>query len=390
MRRVLVFVGLIAVVAAGVVGVSGAGGAAGSVQTRWVIRDLGVGGEALAINNRGQVVGNLGHPHAAEAAFFWQNGKLSKLGGGYRYAIAINERGQVLVNFNVDGTASLWTPGGKPIPLSPAPGGCTSSMARALNERGQIVGWSGARNCEGLGMSLVWTAVLWTSGRLTSVFSGSRTEAVAINDADQVVVNTEGGRAYLWQRGKVTGLRGAGAAINSSGQIVGTVAPPGGGASAFLWQKGKMVLLGSPPGAATSGIGGVSRVGDMNFATWFPKSINDRGQVVGTSGFANGSCRPFLWQDGRMIDLGTLPGGKGCEQPVVNERGQIAGTIYRVKGKTTIERAYVWENGKMTDLGTLGGANSFAAAINDHGQIVGSSTTRAGQIHAVIWTPRSS
>jgi probable HAF family extracellular repeat protein len=48
--------------------------------------------------------------------------------------------------------------------------------------------------------------------------------------------------------------------------------------------------------------------------------------------------------------------------------------------------AFVWQNGKLTDLGTLGGRDSDTTGINDHGQIVGSSTTKKGRAHAVVWT----
>jgi probable HAF family extracellular repeat protein len=44
----------------------------------------------------------------------------------------------------------------------------------------------------------------------------------------------------------------------------------------------------------------------------------------------------------------------------------------------------------MTDLGTLGGKESHAIAINNHGQIVGYSTTKNGSKHAVLWTLKGS
>jgi probable HAF family extracellular repeat protein len=49
-------------------------------------------------------------------------------------------------------------------------------------------------------------------------------------------------------------------------------------------------------------------------------------------------------------------------------------------------RAFLWENGKMVDLGTLPGGNFSAAhAINDRGQVVGYSDT-ALEEHAVLWS----
>lgn len=43
----------------------------------------------------------------------------------------------------------------------------------------------------------------------------------------------------------------------------------------------------------------------------------------------------------------------------------------------------------MTSLGALPGAkNSEAVAINERNQIIGWSTTKTGNRHAVLWTPR--
>jgi probable HAF family extracellular repeat protein len=49
---------------------------------------------------------------------------------------------------------------------------------------------------------------------------------------------------------------------------------------------------------------------------------------------------------------------------------------------------FVWQRGKIADLGTLGGAESDAAAINERDQIVGVANTRNGTRHAVLWTLR--
>ena len=40
----------------------------------------------------------------------------------------------------------------------------------------------------------------------------------------------------------------------------------------------------------------------------------------------------------------------------------------------------------MVDLGTLGGSYSVALAVNDSGQVVGSSSPRRRRPHAFSWT----
>ena len=50
-------------------------------------------------------------------------------------------------------------------------------------------------------------------------------------------------------------------------------------------------------------------------------------------------------------------------------------------------RAFLWRAGRMIDLGTLpGGTASFGLGINDGGTVVGSSNTGAGGLSAAIWT----
>jgi probable HAF family extracellular repeat protein len=156
------------------------------------------------------------------------------------------------------------------------------------------------------------------------------------------------------------------ASINERGQVVG-YSCGGYGCHAVLWEDGKIIDLGTLPG------------GDFAFAT----AINNRGQVVGySSTVASGTNHAFLWEDGKMTDLGTLPGANpdafiGGRASDINNRGQVAGFSSVPNG----EHAFLWEDGKMTDLRTLPGAvNSSASGINSRGQIVGTSNG-----HTVLW-----
>ncbi len=119
--------------------------------------------------------------------------------------------------------------------------------------------------------------------------------------------------------------------------------------------------------------------------TSFASGINNKGQVVGTSTTKDGSSHAFLWEKGRMRDLGTLPGLRaGSRAAAINDRGQIAGSGWATDPASS--HAVLWENGTARDLGTLGGKDSYATAINNRGQVVGVSETKAGTRHAFLWT----
>jgi probable HAF family extracellular repeat protein len=84
-----------------------------------------------------------------------------------------------------------------------------------------------------------------------------------------------------------------------------------------------------------------------------------------------------------MTDLGTLPGSsKALHWPTdINNRGQIIGGKFGGQA-----HGWVWEDGRMTDLGSLGSGYAQVTAINERGQIVGWSYTKTGKAHAVLWT----
>lgn len=82
-----------------------------------------------------------------------------------------------------------------------------------------------------------------------------------------------------------------------------------------------------------------------------------------------------------MVDLGTL--GVDSTAVAVNESGQVAGTSRNGEWN---RHAFSWTPAGMVDLGTLGGNESWATAINDSGQIVGTSVGSDGWWHGFSWT----
>jgi probable HAF family extracellular repeat protein len=113
--------------------------------------------------------------------------------------------------------------------------------------------------------------------------------------------------------------------------------------------------------------------------------INDRGQVTGKSDNTTDQLHAFLWQDGTMTDLGTLPARAFSEARSINNRGQVVGDSSPGAGPPF--EAALWENGGVTDLGALpGGTRSFAIGTNHRGQVVGGARTAANLlVHAFLW-----
>lgn len=140
-------------------------------------------------------------------------------------------------------------------------------------------------------------------------------------------------------------------------------------------------------------------------------SINDAGQVVGTSPInhlltpGTGPPHAFLWSNGTMKDLGTL-GGRYGNATSINNKGEVVGdsqTLVTVgPGYSWEQHAFLWGklffkppymSTEMQDLGTLGGNSSifegnasYAYGINDATQVVGVSTTSSNTRHAFFWS----
>ncbi len=143
-------------------------------------------GEADAINNRGQIAGETPGAVHTEAAL-WNKDKPTKL-GLWGTAYAINERGQVLLQWNPV-QPKLWKKWQSH--FLPIPPGFVGISATAINNYGQIVGsasteqnhWSAAKQ----------RAILWQNGSVIKLndFIPARsgwvlTSADSINDKGQI------------------------------------------------------------------------------------------------------------------------------------------------------------------------------------------------------------
>jgi probable HAF family extracellular repeat protein len=181
---------------------------------------------------------------------------------------------------------------------------------------------------------------------------GGDRDVQAVNDAGQVTGWTGAYHAMLVtggiarDLGTLGGSYSQGMAINSQGQVAGFSSVADGTSRAFLYSTGAMQDLGTLPGGREG----------LGFA------INDRGQVAGYSEIGSGSA--------------SLP--PGFKMPNTFDPGLIF-------GPGMIAHAVIFDHGKVTDLGTLGGSDSVALGINSSGTVVGSSQTASGVVHAFVY-----
>lgn len=129
---------------------------------------------------------------------------------------------------------------------------------------------------------------------------------------------------------------------------------------------------------------------DRQHGVTFVSGINEPGDVVGQTFDDRLRARAFMWRDGRMTDLGDF-GSINGEAPAlsafaINKRRDIVGTAVG-SGATSMARGFLWSHGLIVNLGTLRASNTdtFAAAINEHGDIVGAGFRSAGDLRALRW-----
>ena len=178
------------------------------------------------------------------------------------------------------------------------------------------------------------------------------------------------GHAFLYGAGKLGDLgalstavtaTSEGEAINDSGEVVGSTTTST-GVQAFIDQSGTMTAIGL--GNATA--------------------VNDAGTVAGSTTSATGSQVAFSYSNGKMTDLGLIPGEGGLfsDATGINSSNQIIGVG---DNAASDERAWLYSNGKMADIGTFGGPQAAASAINDSGEIVGFAQTSSDADHGFLY-----
>jgi hypothetical protein len=156
--------------------------------------------------------------------------------------------------------------------------------------------------------------------------------------------------------GSFGGTNGFSNALNNRGQVIGgsSIASNSGacfflvfnpGCHPFLWDNGKLLDLN------TNTIGG-----NPLSADWF----NDFGEIVGVAAFPNAPADAYIWRNGVATDLGHLKNDCFSRAWGINSLGQVVGDSLSCKtlkpifgGQPQQDRAFLWENGQLVDLNAL-------------------------------------
>jgi probable HAF family extracellular repeat protein len=309
--------------------------------------------------------------------------------------------------FNADchiSHAAVWQDG-RMIDLGAFTGANNSGMGGMSPNGRYVAGLSTDGTLDAAGDTQTVRAALFAHGQVTDLgtLGGSFSGAYDANNHGQVVgvaenaiadpfhgdqgifnslPGTNQDRAFLWQHGVMRDLGtlggddAAAVYINARGQVAGasfttTVANPTTGKPTqhpFLWNDGHLIDLGS--------LGGTSG---------YSAALNNQGQVVGGMNLAGDQTQhAFLWKDGQLIDLGTL-GGVSSHANWENAAGDVVGNADLPTAAT--HGAFLWKNGTLRDLGRLpGDVCSTATGINTHDQVVGGSQSTCGDGgHGFLW-----
>jgi probable HAF family extracellular repeat protein len=273
-----------------------------------------------------------------------------------------------------------------------------------ISDSGLISGWSENGLTDPLTGAPEFQAVLFKDGNIINLggLGGNESAASGVNNRGQVVgcattavvesyswpygqpcLGPQQSRAFMWQGGTIKDLGTLGGSdalgelVNDRGQIAGwsltdsTVNPATGVPTQhpFLWEHGKMRDLGT--------IGGT--------AVYLVNSLNNGGQIVGGMNVAGDqSYHPFLWDGHGLRDLGTFGGDRGSAN-WVSEAGAVVGWAYNTGDLAS--HGFLWRKGELTDLGTVDGdSNSVAFVVNSKDQVVGSSQdSNLNYLHAFLW-----
>jgi uncharacterized protein (TIGR03437 family) len=248
---------------------SGAASAASGGSLSFTFTNLNIpgGGNALGINDRGQIVGN-SLATSPSTAFVETGGSFSSIsfpGSQYTGPTGISDSGQIVGTY-YDGTNQSFLETNGAFATLSYPG-AFQTIASGINNLGQVVGYY---NNQSAGF----------------LYSNGTFRAIAVPGATQTSAS----------------------GINDSGQVVGQYVDSQGVSHGFIDNNGTFTTI-DVPGALGTGVAG----------------INNQGQMVGSYSCGNGCSRGFVDTLGVITTGIDYPGAHDTYLFGINDSGEIVG-----------------------------------------------------------------
>ncbi|WP_195763742.1 PEP-CTERM sorting domain-containing protein [Pseudoduganella rivuli] len=304
-------------------------------------------GEAVAINNAGDIAGNLWDSLGNGRAVGWFGGSKQVLPALFESATSISSKG------HIGGYSTTYSDGG----------GLFSSSSGLVYYRGNTTGVPEA-------FSIGDADAPW--------YTYSR--VIGVNGAGWVLAHgaaNSGSGPYLAGGGSVNILPLVSAyAINDQGQVAGWGYNAQAQAEAMLYAGGQVTGLGTLPGDRYSA---AMDVNENGVAVGFTESLD-------ASGYTH--KRSFIYMNGQMTALGNLASDNTAV--ALNNLGMVLGYSSVQSSSGTMRIPYLYQDGAQYDLGSLVTDPNWHVAdvsdINDSGMIVGQACNLAG-CYAALLTP---
>lgn len=306
--------------------------------------------------------------------------------GENSYAIDINDNGMVIGGYSISGEfrSFVWdkengmrdigTNGGKRV------------IANAINNAGKVVGYT--IDASGYQQAFIWDEV--SDIREIGTLGGRFSEALDINENGVIVgiseLSSDPGserHAFIWNEtdgftdlGTLPNSFGSQAfGVNNKGVVVGWNTTDDGRGLPFIW----------------SNSGGMQSLPTLTTNLSMAFSINDNKMAVGFSNDSDDMNQPAIWdENGQLIDITESKITRGNSRDINNSDIVVGYATF--SQSDLVGEGFIWKEGDgLKRLGAIAGAGSQAVAINEVGQIVGSSTIDDNNqvAHAVLWNPIS-
>jgi probable HAF family extracellular repeat protein len=209
--------------------------------------------------------------------------------------------------------------------------------------------------------------------------------ARAMNERGEVVGNTTidgaSSRAFVWRAGEVTDLGTLGGSyayahdINDRGVVVGSSALPSGERVPFVWHEGRMTPL-----LETE----LDDRGKERVREGVAYAINEIDQVVGVQYWRNGEAHAFRWEQGNFTHL-TSPQHPQWNRSAawdINDVGVAVGEV----ASDQLSAAAEWRGDSITRLASSGASVAEAAlSVTGAGLAVGRNTDTELGRRAAVW-----